>query len=570
MASILRQIVAGPRARHPDADLDLCYVTDNIIATSGPGASYPQVAYRNPLKDLVKFLDSRHGDNWAIWEFRAEGTGYPDEDVYGRIRHYPWPDHHPPPFALIPLIMASMRNWLKDKEAEGKGRVAVVHCKAGKGRSGTISCSYLISEEGWTPEDAMQRFTERRMRAGFVGISIPSQRRTISYVDRWTKHGKTYVEKPVEILEIHLWGLRNAVKVAVEGYVDEGKVIKTFHTFDKRNEREIVRGSIIKEAGFADAALEFIEKLNMKQAPAEKASDSNDQSEKKESGVGRAGSDLLADGGDVIFRPSERVVLPTSDVNIDFERRKKSKYATFPVPMSRAHVWFNAFFEGRGPERNGAADTSGVFEIEWDAMDGVKGTSSKGTRAFDKMAVVWKTVDVLGDGLGRTETDVVIKEPDVGEEVKEAKAADWRMNEERNAEVEKKLGLMSAAQVESAAVSCASSVNDLSRNGSGGEQEEDEIVGVKRYGPTGEEGLDGADEKPDGAGDIQKNSKQEPASDTAPSHVDGLPVAGVVNGVQRLSTADLRDGRPESEVPDSGTAMSGSSYPAQKEERTAS
>ena len=28
-ASLLRQIVAGPRSRHPEAGLDLCYVTDN-------------------------------------------------------------------------------------------------------------------------------------------------------------------------------------------------------------------------------------------------------------------------------------------------------------------------------------------------------------------------------------------------------------------------------------------------------------------------------------------------------------------------------------------------------------
>ena len=28
-AFLLRQIVAGPRARHPEAKLDLCYVTDN-------------------------------------------------------------------------------------------------------------------------------------------------------------------------------------------------------------------------------------------------------------------------------------------------------------------------------------------------------------------------------------------------------------------------------------------------------------------------------------------------------------------------------------------------------------
>ncbi|KAG9802580.1 phosphatases II, partial [Aureobasidium melanogenum] len=204
---------------------------------------------RNPLSQLVAFLDKKHGDNWAIWEFRAEGTGYPDSEVYGRVKHYPWPDHHPPPFALIPLIMASMRNWLK----ESKERVAVVHCKAGKGRSGSMSCSYLISEEGWKAEDALRRFTERRMRPGFgAGVSIPSQLRWISYVDRWTQHKKVYVEREIQVMEVHVWGLRDGVKVSIEGFVDEGRVIKNFHTFSKK-EREIVRGGIKKSGGFADA-----------------------------------------------------------------------------------------------------------------------------------------------------------------------------------------------------------------------------------------------------------------------------------------------------------------------------
>jgi hypothetical protein len=30
-SSILRQIVAGPRLQHPEANLDLCYVTDNSM-----------------------------------------------------------------------------------------------------------------------------------------------------------------------------------------------------------------------------------------------------------------------------------------------------------------------------------------------------------------------------------------------------------------------------------------------------------------------------------------------------------------------------------------------------------
>ncbi|KAK6432952.1 Telomerase protein component 1 [Oleoguttula sp. CCFEE 5521] len=348
MASILRQIVAGPRARHPEAGLDLCYVTDTIIATSGPSGTYPQIAYRNPLKDLVSFLDSKHAENWAIWEFRAEGTGYPDDEVYGRIRHYPWPDHHPPPFALIPLIMGSMRNWLKDKDAEG--RVVVVHCKAGKGRSGTVTCSYLISEEGWKAEDAKQRFTERRMRPGFgAGISIPSQIRTIEYVDRWTQFGKKYVERPAEVLEVHVWGLRDGVKIAVEGYVEEGKMIKSFHTFTNK-EREIVRGGTDKAGDMSDVVAQAMDRKGALKDSSDSGASS--PTTPSSSSFDRSSTTKTLDsteGGDVIFRPSTRIVLPSSDINIDFERRNKTKFGGFTMVTSVAHVWFNIFFEGRGP-----------------------------------------------------------------------------------------------------------------------------------------------------------------------------------------------------------------------------
>ena len=57
-----------------------------VIATSGPSSSYPQHAYRNPVTSLVAYLDQAHGSDWAIWEFRGEGTGYPDDAVYNRIQ----------------------------------------------------------------------------------------------------------------------------------------------------------------------------------------------------------------------------------------------------------------------------------------------------------------------------------------------------------------------------------------------------------------------------------------------------------------------------------------------------
>ncbi|RMD44800.1 hypothetical protein DV735_g380, partial [Chaetothyriales sp. CBS 134920] len=325
MASILRQIVAGPRARHPEAGLDLCYVTDHIVVTSGPSAEWPKKAYRNPVDQLVAFLDKKHGQDWCIFEFRAEGTGYPDSEVEGRVHHFPWPDHQPPPFAI---------------------RVAVVHCKAGKGRSGTVATAYLISEEGWGREDALQRFTARRMRAGFgQGVSIPSQLRYVGYVDRWANQlGKKYVDRPVEIVEVHIWGLCEGVKVAVDGYVDGGKAIKTFYTFT-RNDTTVVDQSSTKAS------------TSRSSTPA-----------------------------------ASRVIVPTSDVNIDFERRNRAAYAGFTVVTSIAHVWFNAYFEG-GSDRDdddGHGHESGVFEIDWDAMDGIKGSRQKGIQALDRLKVVWR------------------------------------------------------------------------------------------------------------------------------------------------------------------------------------
>ncbi|XDG09326.1 hypothetical protein ABKA04_008941 [Annulohypoxylon sp. FPYF3050] len=571
MASLLRQIVAGPRARHPEAGLDLCYVTDNIIATSGPSQTYPQRAYRNPLDRLVAFLDSKHGKNWAIWEFRAEGTGYPDELVYNRIRHYPWPDHHPPPFRLVPMIVASMRNWLNGNDleadaevAEGKKnivgkvldtwkdkkngqRVVVVHCKAGKGRSGTMACSYLIAECGWTPEEALARFTERRMRPKFgAGVTIPSQLRWIGYVDRWTKGGKKYVDRELEILEIHVWGLRSGVKVSVEGFVEEGRKIKVVHTFTKK-ERHIVEGNppgdngvmdmfydmagyganskqgqeVLDEAKQTDEAKDVEPTAASSSEPTTSSSTSNKKpspklitkappsssteppestpqngSKLKSNNTSNSSSsspvknddDSEPGGMAVIFRPHEPIKLPNSDVNICIERRNRAPTSMgFTMVTAVAHVWFNAFFEGGGPEKDGNPDMNGVFEIDWDKMDGIKGSSQKGTRAADKIAVVWKST--LPDGTAKEATMPSIDEP-----VPQMPAADWKGENDEDPDNQRHLGLR-VRSPDSADVSQASSIRgeviDEAKNK--GKDIQDEVKAV-RSDVKGEGSEDSRDE----------------------------------------------------------------------------
>ncbi|OCK76795.1 hypothetical protein K432DRAFT_335045 [Lepidopterella palustris CBS 459.81] len=585
MANLLRQIVAGPRARHPEAGLDLCYVTDRIIATSGPSGTYPQRAYRNPLDSLIKFLDYKHRDNWAIWEFRAEGTGYPDSEVYNRVYHYPFPDHHPPPFALIPHIMASMRNWLHENEK----RVVVVHCKAGKGRSGTASCSYLISEEGWKVEDALQRFTERRMRPGFgAGVTIPSQLRWIGYVDRWAKHGKIYVERQVEVLEVHVWGLRDGVKIAVEGFVNDGKTIKTFHTFT-RGEREVVRGGIAN-SGLADVVAEVLGRNSRSKAQKSSSllaggSSKNPKTLKSSSKypvdgtASLSGSDSTAEGkessddtekngGDVVFRPSKRIILPTNDMNIDFERRNKATYGLTMV-TSVAHVWSNAFFEGNGPENSGSATNSGVFEMDWDKMDGIKGSSRKGTRAFDKFAVVWKALE---DENGQQ--PIVIHEPKEWEEIKQTAPADWRGNRDVVPGEDKDLGLRTASPAPSSAdLSKANSIESETGVLTAPDPHEHYTEGVRSHGPHGEDTVDfDASASEEGERPSERSNGCLPLSKDVPqpTHAGGTAHAqgdddaglaraqspeslegaksGIVSGIQYVSTGDLPDGKPAEEM----------------------
>ncbi|KAI0846878.1 phosphatases II [Daldinia vernicosa] len=568
MASLLRQIVAGPRARHPEAGLDLCYVTDNIIATSGPSQTYPQRAYRNPLDRLVEFLDSKHENNWAIWEFRAEGTGYPDELVYNRIRHYPWPDHHPPPFRLVPMIIASMRNWLngndldadnvetpagkknlvgkvldtwkdkKDKKDKKGGRVAVVHCKAGKGRSGTMACSYLIAECGWTPEQALARFTERRMRPKFgAGVTIPSQLRWIEYVDRWTKGGKKYVDRELEIVEIHVWGLRSGVKLSVEGYVDGGKKIKIFHTFSKK-ERVIVEGNAPGDSGVMDMIFDMagygvnsttgqeaveeaertdgvndnesattppkqtspspVSNLNRKPVPklisnfsrnssdesvhsARSMPESGPQSKptipiSSTSSISKNDADVEPGGMAVIFKPHEPIRLPSSDVNISIERRNRTPAAMgFTMVTAVAHVWINTFFEGNGPEQDGNPDLDGVFDIEWDKLDGIKGSSQKGTRAADRIAVVWRSVVSEGEA-----KESVLPMPSINAPVPQMPAADWKGDNNEDPYSERNLGLR-VQSPDSADISQASSIKDEATGDvkSNNEETQDDIIASK-------------------------------------------------------------------------------------------
>ncbi|GAA6056952.1 hypothetical protein JCM3770_001982 [Rhodotorula araucariae] len=141
----LRRLVSGRKARL-EADgfsLDLVQLTDRIIIMGFPAEGTAQL-YRNKRSDVLRFL-SPHEGHYRLFNLcpRSENS-YDAAEFAGEVRRFPWPDHHPPPLSMVPLMVAEARAWYEADEQN----VVVVHCKAGKGRSGTFAISLLLALPG--------------------------------------------------------------------------------------------------------------------------------------------------------------------------------------------------------------------------------------------------------------------------------------------------------------------------------------------------------------------------------------------------------------------------------------
>ncbi|KXN85563.1 Phosphatidylinositol 3,4,5-trisphosphate 3-phosphatase and dual-specificity protein phosphatase PTEN [Leucoagaricus sp. SymC.cos] len=179
MTDYIRRLVSGQKARFKDdelqLELDLVYVTDHIVIMGYPAKGF-EGYYRNRREDVKKFLDHRHGENYWIFNFCPLGeNSYDASEFEGRVSRFPFPDHHAPPLAIMPLVAQEMRAWLSGSPE----RVAVLHCKAGKGRSGTMACTYLLSQdEDPAPPKLQRSFTARewaKMRAEETIDALPEE-----------------------------------------------------------------------------------------------------------------------------------------------------------------------------------------------------------------------------------------------------------------------------------------------------------------------------------------------------------------------------------------------------------
>ena len=111
-----------------------------IIVHAFPAMGLEHI-YRNPRHEIKRFLDLKHPNNYKMYNFCCEpGRGYNADFFHGRVERYPFKDHNTPPLETVIAFANSAKRWLD----ENPEHVVNMHCKAGKGRAGLMSCILLI------------------------------------------------------------------------------------------------------------------------------------------------------------------------------------------------------------------------------------------------------------------------------------------------------------------------------------------------------------------------------------------------------------------------------------------
>lgn len=188
----LRRLVSKNKRRFLDDgfDLDLAYIRENLI-TMGYPASSVEASYRNPARAVVRFFQRYHKDAYWVFNLCAEDKRHYDPKIFEhRVCYFGFDDHCAPSLNLL----VDAVNRALDIYETCPGATLAIHCKAGKGRAGTVACCVLLALQyrasastGAAPRPLLNEVLEEYAACKTYdgkAITIPSQLRYIGYLEQ--------------------------------------------------------------------------------------------------------------------------------------------------------------------------------------------------------------------------------------------------------------------------------------------------------------------------------------------------------------------------------------------------
>ncbi|KAI8085614.1 protein-tyrosine phosphatase-like protein [Thamnidium elegans] len=223
----IRSVVSENRKRYIDKDvnLDLSYITNNIIAMSYPSGGFESF-YRNPYPKVKNFLDSRHAGHYKVYNLRREKQY--DLNRFENAANYPFEDHQAPPFDTLIEFCQDASEWLQNNE----NNVVAIHCKAGKGRTGTVIAALLLNLGMADNADTAMEIYGKERTDNSKGVTIPSQRRYVEYYHYMLRNRSLYEgnkDKSVQLKQIMIHAIPHSMKDQFKCQIFDSKEVCTYN-----------------------------------------------------------------------------------------------------------------------------------------------------------------------------------------------------------------------------------------------------------------------------------------------------------------------------------------------------
>ena len=251
--NLVKVLVSKEKSRftYDGFDLDLTYITMNIIAMGFPATALEGI-YRNSMSDVKKLLEKRHANHYKVYNLCEEKT-YGDKCFF-KQGYYPFKDHEAPPLNLLRPFCEDAKKFLD----EDPKNIVAIHCKAGKGRTGTlIACLLLYMNIFDTAEEALLFYGLRRV-GNPKGVTIPSQVRYVHYFESIYKNN---IPHPIAFQSI----LLKQLKIYTIPKATKGKFTGTFSIENQKITYKYSKYSknIISTTNLEDESLSFPLDKNM-------------------------------------------------------------------------------------------------------------------------------------------------------------------------------------------------------------------------------------------------------------------------------------------------------------------